>query len=47
VCVCVCVCVCVVGIGYQTACLPKPQFNFSGTVYTLYNITVPSNEESS
>ena len=46
VCVCVLVCVCAGRIGYKTTCLPKPQLNFSGTVYVLYNIIIRSNEDS-
>lgn len=52
-CSCSCLCVtvyvyvCAGWIGYQTTCLPKPQFNFGGTVHMLYNIIIRSNEEHS
>lgn len=42
--VCESVCECVSGgqIGYQTTCLSKPLFNYTGSVCMLYNIIIPS-----
>lgn len=45
--VCESVCVRAGRIGYRTTCLPKPRFNFSGTVYVFYNVIICPNEEHS
>lgn len=45
-CVSLCTCVRTAGTAYQPTCLPKPQFNLSGTVCMSYNIIIHSNQEA-
>lgn len=42
---CVSLCTCVWGgAGYRAACLPRSQFNFSGTVHSFYNMMIHSQQ---